>query len=165
MNKPVRIALITGANRGIGLEVCRQLADAGFLVFLTARVAAKAEAAARNLEKFGTVEPVALDVADAASIRKAAQVVGSRRDPIVDAPHLLQHRGRERLGIVAAGRLHGVGHPPADIGGSECDGRPLTTLGPRLPLPTPNSPLGARFETAEPSYADGARPADRRCSP
>src|ERR1700753_1870440 len=78
MNKPVRIALITGANRGIGLEVCRQLADAGFVVFLTARDAAKAEAAARKFEKFGTVEPLALDVADAASIRKAAQVVASR---------------------------------------------------------------------------------------
>ncbi len=58
--------------------MCRQLASAGFVVLLTAREAAKAEAAARKLEKFGTVEPLALNVADAASIEKAAEVVGSR---------------------------------------------------------------------------------------
>ncbi len=37
------IALVTGVNRGIGLEVCRQLAERGVAVTLTARVAAKGE--------------------------------------------------------------------------------------------------------------------------
>lgn len=78
MDKPVRIALITGANRGIGFEVCRQLANQGFVVLLTARDAAKAEAAARKLENVGTVEPLVLDVANAPSIEKAAEVVVSR---------------------------------------------------------------------------------------
>ncbi len=78
MDKPVRIALVTGANRGLGFEVCRQLASEGFLVLLTARDAAKAETAARKLENVGTVESLPVDVADAASIEKAAEVVASR---------------------------------------------------------------------------------------
>jgi NAD(P)-dependent dehydrogenase (short-subunit alcohol dehydrogenase family) len=78
MNKPVRIALITGANRGIGFEVCRQLASQGFVVLLTARDAAKAETAARKLGNGGTVESLLLDVADIASIEKAAEVVAGR---------------------------------------------------------------------------------------
>jgi len=42
----LRVALVTGANRGIGLEVCRQLAARGFHVVLTARSLSKADAAA-----------------------------------------------------------------------------------------------------------------------
>lgn len=78
MKKSARIALITGANRGIGFEVCRQLASRGFVVLLAARDAAKAESAARKLENAGTVEPLVLDVADAASVEKAAKLVADR---------------------------------------------------------------------------------------
>ncbi len=78
MDKPRRIALITGANRGIGFEVCRQLAKQGFVVLLAARDAGRAEAAARKVEDAGTVEPLVLDVADAASIEKAANFVADR---------------------------------------------------------------------------------------
>jgi NAD(P)-dependent dehydrogenase (short-subunit alcohol dehydrogenase family) len=74
----VRIALVTGANRGIGVEVCRQLAERNFTVLLTARNAEKAKNAAKKLSKFGTVEPVVLDVADAASIQNAAAEVANR---------------------------------------------------------------------------------------
>jgi len=74
----VHIALVTGANRGIGLEVCRQLANRGFVVLLAARDAAKADAAAGKLQADGIVDSLLLDVADAASIEKAAQAVASR---------------------------------------------------------------------------------------
>lgn len=57
-----RLALVTGANRGIGLEVCRQLATRGYRVLLGARDLAKGEAAAGGLP--GDVRAVALDVAD-----------------------------------------------------------------------------------------------------
>lgn len=48
-----RIALVTGANRGIGLEICRQLAKEGIKVVLSARDAAKGEAAANKLAGSG----------------------------------------------------------------------------------------------------------------
>ena len=66
---PTPIALVTGANRGIGFETCRQLAQGGMRVLLGARDPAKGEAAARVLARHGLgVEAVALDVTDAGLI-------------------------------------------------------------------------------------------------
>ena len=77
---PTKTALVTGGNRGIGFEVCRQLAARGFAVLLTARDAEKSRAAAAKLKSVGRVEPVVLDVANASSIEKAAAEVSSRYD-------------------------------------------------------------------------------------
>jgi len=69
------VALVTGAARGIGREVARQLADRGMTVLLAAR-GDKAEAAARELAVDGRdVRPLALDVTDAASVGAARRVV------------------------------------------------------------------------------------------
>ncbi|MGH8619162.1 MAG: SDR family oxidoreductase [Burkholderiales bacterium] len=64
-----RIAVVTGANRGIGFEIARQLGKAGFHVVLTARDPAKGEAAAEALrsEKLN-LDFHRLDVADEQSI-------------------------------------------------------------------------------------------------
>jgi NAD(P)-dependent dehydrogenase (short-subunit alcohol dehydrogenase family) len=75
------VALVTGANRGIGREVARQLAARGYDVLLGARDAAKAAAAARELaqETGGSVAALTLDVADPSSIAAAAAQV--HREP------------------------------------------------------------------------------------
>lgn len=72
-----RIALVTGGNRGIGLEVCRQLAAQGLTVILTSRNFHKGQVAAEELRTGGaTVVYHQLDVADAASVAKARDFVG-----------------------------------------------------------------------------------------
>jgi NAD(P)-dependent dehydrogenase (short-subunit alcohol dehydrogenase family) len=70
------VAVVTGANRGIGREVARQLAAAGYLAVLGARDEARGRAAAEELggEAAGVVA-CALDVADGASVRAAADRV------------------------------------------------------------------------------------------
>lgn len=66
-------ALVTGGNRGIGLETCRQLAAAGHKVFLGSRDARLGEAAAQALRDQGLdVTAVVLDVADDASVQACA---------------------------------------------------------------------------------------------
>ncbi len=67
-----RTALVTGANRGIGLEVCRQLAARGLRVLLGCRDLRKGAAAARQLG--GKVVAVQLDVASPKVGEAAAQL-------------------------------------------------------------------------------------------
>lgn len=72
MNK--KIAVVSGANRGIGLEICRQLAGQGLHVLLTSRDRAKGEAACASLNE-QDVRFAELDVADPASIDRFAEFV------------------------------------------------------------------------------------------
>jgi NAD(P)-dependent dehydrogenase (short-subunit alcohol dehydrogenase family) len=71
-----RVALVTGANRGVGLEVCRQLGAAGYAVVLTARDREKGARARELLRGEGLdVRFQALDVTDPAGATRAAAAV------------------------------------------------------------------------------------------
>ena len=75
------IALVTGANRGIGFEVARQLSAKGFRVLIGCRNHASGEKAVEKLRDSGAeVTLVGLDVADPASIAKAAREVSDSMD-------------------------------------------------------------------------------------
>jgi NAD(P)-dependent dehydrogenase (short-subunit alcohol dehydrogenase family) len=71
-----KIALITGANKGIGLETARQLAQKGMTVLIGARDAAKGAEAVEELRKDGLeARALTIDVSNSESIRKAAAEV------------------------------------------------------------------------------------------
>jgi NAD(P)-dependent dehydrogenase (short-subunit alcohol dehydrogenase family) len=71
------VALVTGANRGIGREVARQLAERGYEVLLSARDGEQATAVAHELAQStgASVTPLTLDVSDEQSVAAAAERV------------------------------------------------------------------------------------------
>src|SRR5258706_12881137 len=76
-----KIALVTGANKGIGYEIARQLGEKGYHVLVGARKAVVGKEAAVSLQKGGAAaEFVEIDVSDPASIQKAAKAVAAKFD-------------------------------------------------------------------------------------
>jgi NAD(P)-dependent dehydrogenase (short-subunit alcohol dehydrogenase family) len=71
MRQHKRVALVSGANQGIGFQVSKELAANGWTVFLGARDAQKGQAAAEQIGEGVTF--MQLDVTDAASIAAAAE--------------------------------------------------------------------------------------------
>jgi NAD(P)-dependent dehydrogenase (short-subunit alcohol dehydrogenase family) len=75
-NKSKKIALVTGANKGLGFEVARQLAASGSIVLLGARNQTLGEEAAAKLKREGgDVRHLAVDLDDSATIAAAAQAI------------------------------------------------------------------------------------------
>ncbi|MCT9079196.1 SDR family oxidoreductase [Streptomyces fulvoviolaceus] len=87
------VAVVTGANRGIGLDVVRQLAHRGHHVVLGSRDLAKGRAAAARIDPgAGRVTAVQLDVSDGASVAAMADRVTrelGRADVIVNNAAIL----------------------------------------------------------------------------
>src|SRR6184192_2623539 len=86
MTKEKRIALVTGANKGIGFEVVRDLARKGFHVFLGARKSDAGLAAVQKLnqegekEDYGEITVLKIDVSKPDSIRSAAEEFSRKSD-------------------------------------------------------------------------------------
>jgi NAD(P)-dependent dehydrogenase (short-subunit alcohol dehydrogenase family) len=106
------VALVTGANKGIGLEISRELAQAGIFVWMAGRDLRRIEDATMPFKKAGlSVASVALDVTDPKSIEAAArqvQEISGVLDILVNNAGIAgEHRQNE------AGELALI--PPSDL--------------------------------------------------
>ena len=85
-----KIALVTGANKGIGLATARQLAERGLLVLLGSRDPERGATAAAGLGAEGiTVHPIVIDVTNEVSVQHAADYIAGefgRLDALVNNP-------------------------------------------------------------------------------
>lgn len=78
-----RVAVVTGANSGLGLQVATDLAGAGARVVMACRNPERAAAAIERVRATtprGTVEFLELDLGDLASVQRAAEELSSRTD-------------------------------------------------------------------------------------
>ena len=79
MAQDKKVALITGANRGIGLETAKQLGEQGVTVLVGARSLSAAEDTAAKLKQSGIdAYPVQLDVVNEADRKAAAKFIGEK---------------------------------------------------------------------------------------
>lgn len=79
MSKDIKVALVTGGNRGIGYELVKQLALKGFKVILASRNPEKGHKAIQQLRESNLdVSFVSIDVANQESIRQASTTVNER---------------------------------------------------------------------------------------
>lgn len=100
-----KVAVVTGGNRGLGLETCRQLAERGCRVVLGSRDLSKGRAAAQPLVERGLpVVPMSLDVADPGDIERCCAEVAARFggvDVLVNNAGISLDRGRGVLAVDA----------------------------------------------------------------
>ncbi len=111
-----RVALVTGANTGIGLVTARELARRGAHVFLACRSASRAQAALNAIRAASgnqKVEALALDLGDFASVRQCANAFLARGLPLhllVNNAGLAGSRGFTASGFELAFGVNHMGH-------------------------------------------------------
>jgi len=78
----MKTVLITGANKGIGLETAKQMAQLGYFVYLGSRDKTRGLDAINKLKEAGisTVELIEIDVTNISSIKKAKQELETKID-------------------------------------------------------------------------------------
>ena len=100
--KNQKVALVTGANKGIGFEVTRELAHLGLRVFLGARNAEAGQAAAGKLKSAGDVAFLQIDVSKPESIRAAVEELSrhtDRLDVLINNAGLLLDEDKDALSV------------------------------------------------------------------
>lgn len=100
-----RTAFITGANKGIGNEIARQLAQRGFAVFIGARDMAKGRAAAEALCSAGHEATfIQIDVTDPVSVKNAVGTFSQKADHLdvlINNAAILEDHGEDILKLNA----------------------------------------------------------------
>jgi len=153
-----KVALITGANKGIGFETARRLREQGFTVLLGARDSERGEAAAARLRNEGLdVRPLLIDVADEQTIEAAT--ASAKRE--VDRVDVLVNNAGANLEFGDGLRPRDV---PVDLFRATYDtnvfGRvrvvqaflPLLTKGERPRVVNLSSTLGSLTALSDPSH-------------
>jgi NAD(P)-dependent dehydrogenase (short-subunit alcohol dehydrogenase family) len=109
-----RVALVTGANTGIGLVTARELARAGARVFLACRSEERARAASAELARHGAAsEYLPLDLGDFASVRRCAQLFLEKQLPLhllINNAGLAGKRGLSASGFEITFGTNHLGH-------------------------------------------------------
>lgn len=109
---PSPVALVTGANKGIGFETSRILAEAGIFVWMAGRDSARIKEAAVSLKQAGLpIDSIPLDVTDPQSVEAAArhvQTASGALDILVNNAGIVNGEGR-----MVEGRLELI--PPSQI--------------------------------------------------
>lgn len=98
----MKVALVTGANKGIGFEIVRQLSQKGFFVYLGSRNLEKGLSAVEKLklEGLGNMEPIQLDVTSQVSVDSARKLIGTRTrvlDVLINNAGISGERGQAAL--------------------------------------------------------------------
>lgn len=103
MQRDTRVAVVTGANRGMGLEACRQLAQLGYHVVLTSRDQRRGEQATQSLVRQGlSVTYHALEVTDPVSVKQLQQTLETRfggADVLINNAAVYPDEGRSVLEV------------------------------------------------------------------
>jgi NAD(P)-dependent dehydrogenase (short-subunit alcohol dehydrogenase family) len=102
------VGVITGASRGLGLALARELARSGWRLVVDARGAGELELAARELGALGEVVAIAGDVADPGHREALVEAAGDRIDLLVNNASLLGPSPQPRLGAYPLRELERV---------------------------------------------------------